>query len=63
MTHITADFDEGRYVRDLCCLNCHDEVTARLAVASPARMYVVSLDCGKCLEQLVEFDQFTEVVQ
>ena len=57
-THITVDLEEGRYL-PLCCIACREEVVAKLAMASPVRMYVVALDCEECGESLVEFDQFS----
>jgi hypothetical protein len=53
---ITVDLDEGRFA-EFACVACHAEL-AKLTVATPARLYVVSLDCVECSEQLVEFDQF-----
>lgn len=58
-----ADIDEGRYVRDYACVECHgvgdhaDE--AILGIAAPFEFYVAALDCRECGRQLIEFDAFT----
>lgn len=56
--HAHFESDEGRYVRELCCLACHEQVNAIYTFAVPVRMYVAALEC-ECGEQLVEFDAMT----
>lgn len=57
--NIHFDCDEGRYVRELCCLTCHEQVNAIYTFAVPVRMYEAALSCDQCGEQLVEFDAMT----
>ena len=59
LIHLHVDLDEGRVARGFACLGCRGVADdAEYSVAMPAAMYVASLDCVECGEQLVAFDAF-----
>ncbi len=58
---VTVDLDEGRFA-NFACIKCRTEVS-RLGIARPARLYIASLDCVDCGEQLAEFDQFLGITR
>ena len=52
--------DNGNGVMSgLCCVACREEIVAKFGVATPFRLYVGSVDCLECGEQLVKYDVLT----
>ena len=52
------DLNEGRFL-EIGCLECRHDVLASISIATPVRMFIVSLDCDECGTQLIEWDSLT----
>lgn len=51
--------DEGKFVR-VGCLDCREDVIARIVMATPVRAYVAALECQQCGSTIVALDLLTE---